>query len=172
MDELLSRKIHAVLITVSGIQGLETKVSMFIPACISSVLLSWVRAVCTLGCLHSEPDPFKTSPSSSMFLSSPFLFIFSQKCLFFSTALPTPRKNLLTVKFSSYFLMIARKFWLIVNICCFMDTYTSTVTSLVPLHCHFFGLWAPGLGNVNTVELYCHFTAAQNLHCPFLLYSY
>lgn len=59
MDELLSRKIHTVLITVSGIQGLETKVRMVIPACISSVLLALVRAVCTLGCLQSEIGPFK-----------------------------------------------------------------------------------------------------------------
>lgn len=148
---------------------------MFILACISSVLPTLVRAVCTLGCLHSELDPFKTFPTSSMFLSSPFSPVFSQKCLFFSMAFPTPRKNLPTVKFSSYFLMIARKFWLIVNLGCFMHTYISTVTSLVPLPCQFFGLWAPGVGAVSTVELYlilyCCFTAAQNLHSPFL-YSY
>lgn len=59
MNELLSRKMHTVLITVSGIQGLETKVGMFIPACISSMLLTLVRAVCTLGCLQSERDLFQ-----------------------------------------------------------------------------------------------------------------
>lgn len=35
-----------------------------------------------------------------------------------------------------------------------MHPYTCTVTSLVLLHCQFFGLWAPGLGSVNIVELY------------------
>lgn len=92
MDELLSRKIHAVLITVSGIQGLETKVGMFIPACISSVLPTLVRALCTLGCLHSELDPFETSPTSSMFLSSPFSPVFSQKFIFLHR-FPCPQQN-------------------------------------------------------------------------------
>lgn len=42
-----------------------------------------------------------------MFLSSPL--VFSQQCLFFFMAFPIPRKNLPPVKFSSYYLMIARK---------------------------------------------------------------
>lgn len=146
MDELLSRKIHVVLITVSGIQGLKTKVGMFIPACISSVLLTLVRAALHTGLsLVWATSLFKISPACLMFLSSPFLRVLPEVFIFLH-GFPYPQKKPPTVKFSSYYLMIARKFWIIVNLGCFMYKYTSTVTYLTPLHCQFFGLWAPGLG--------------------------
>lgn len=110
-----------------------------------------------------------------MFLSSPFPPVFSQKCLFFSVASPTPRKqgkNLPAVKISSYYLRIARK---VVNSDCFVHKYTA-VTSLISLNCKFFGLWIAGLKisvwKLGSYVLYYNFTVAQNLHIYFLPYSY
>lgn len=150
MDELLPRKIHSVFITVSRIQGLKTKVRIFITACISSVLLTLLACLqlCILCCLWCEPDPFlKSLLPVLMFLSSPFLPVFSQKCLFFSVASPACRKQGKkpphSKKFFSYYLMIVRK---VVNSDCFVHKYTSAATSLIPLHCKFFGLWTAGLG--------------------------
>jgi len=53
MAELLPWKIHSVFIIVSRIQGLKTKVRMFITAYISSVLLTLVACLqlCMLCCL-------------------------------------------------------------------------------------------------------------------------
>lgn len=149
MDELLPRKVHSVFITVSRIQGLKTKVRIFITACISSVLLTLLACLqlCILCCLWCEPVPFlKSLLPVLMFLSSPFLPVFSQKCLFFSVASPACRKQgkiLHTVKICSYYLMIVRK---VVNSDCFVHKYTSAATSLIPLHCKFFRLWTAGLG--------------------------
>lgn len=88
-----------------------------------------------------------------MFLSSPFPLVFSQQCLFFFMAFPIPRKNLPPVKFSSYYLMIARKFWIVgllyAQVCFYCDLLDPSPLSI---------LWAMGSwsGNlhVDTVELY------------------